>query len=77
MRVGKLLEVLEQILVEGIFFLANDIELELFFAEQSDDEADESVEVLHFLLVRVSAIKVSDLRVKLSNKELSNRINSM
>lgn len=68
---------LKQILIEGVFFLANDIDLELLLAEQSDDEAYEFIEILDFLLIRIYAIKVSNLCVELSNKELSNRINSM
>lgn len=77
MRVRKLFEVLKQTLIEGIIFFANGISLELFLAEQSDDEAKELIEVLHLLLVRINPVKVSNLWVKLSNKKLSNRINCM
>lgn len=59
---------MKQILIEGIVFFANDISLKLFLAEQSDDEAQESIEVLHFLLVRINTVKVSNLWVKLPNK---------
>ena len=76
MRIGKLFEVLKQILIEGVFFLANDIDLELFLAEQSDDETYELIEVLHFLLIRIYAIKVSNFFVELSNEKGGNRINS-
>lgn len=77
MRVRKLFEVLKQTLVEGIIFFADDISLELLLAEQSNNEAKELIEVLHFFLVRINAVKVSNLWVKLSNKKLSNRIDCM
>lgn len=77
LRVRKLFEVLKQALVEGFSLFTYDISLKLFLTEQSDNEANKLIEILHFLLVRIDAVKISYLCIKLPNKQLGYRINSM